>query len=390
MNDLFKSIANIEGITHVRTIPYSKEENGLVERANKEINRYLRNIMFDRNIYNEWSDYIPLIEKLFNSSTKETTGLSPNQIIFGNSIDTRTGIIHDIDKHVSNNKNISMRQYIDKLLSRQQKLIVAAQLSIEKLEEEKNKQNNLNLLKRKPRKPPQINPTDLENTTLRRSTRLITNHINIKPLPNPTNRIYQWIRDPTSSEPKWIKTSNTNEEELNILKTIQKNRQEITRHQVDDYVLLKHPPTLHGSGPPNKYASFWRGPYLVKHTDDHNLYKLQNLVTGSISEHHVTQLKPFYYDPKFVQPLNIAARDHNEYIVESILDHRINDDHSISLHIAWEGYDDSFNTWEPIENFLEVEKFHDYCKIFPELSPRSQRRQKLPRKNKRRKSDKDA
>jgi len=39
--------ANLAGITHLSSIPYSKEENGIVERANKEVNRPIRIILFD-------------------------------------------------------------------------------------------------------------------------------------------------------------------------------------------------------------------------------------------------------------------------------------------------------------------------------------------------------
>jgi hypothetical protein len=35
------------GVHHHTTIPYSKDENGIVERANKEVNRHIRNILFD-------------------------------------------------------------------------------------------------------------------------------------------------------------------------------------------------------------------------------------------------------------------------------------------------------------------------------------------------------
>ena len=36
------------------TIPYSKEENGIVERANKEINRHIRNILADKELVENW------------------------------------------------------------------------------------------------------------------------------------------------------------------------------------------------------------------------------------------------------------------------------------------------------------------------------------------------
>jgi hypothetical protein len=93
----------------------------------------------------------------------------------------------------------------------------------------------------------------------------------------------------------------------------------LTRHKVGDYVLRRHPSTKAGSGPPNKYGSFWRGPYLIISHDEDTQYNIQNLVTGVISEAHVQHLKPFYYDPKHIEPLNIAAKDNNEFIVGDIL-----------------------------------------------------------------------
>jgi len=40
----------ITGVKLHMTIPYSKKENGIVERANKKVNRHMRNIMFDKDI----------------------------------------------------------------------------------------------------------------------------------------------------------------------------------------------------------------------------------------------------------------------------------------------------------------------------------------------------
>jgi transposase InsO family protein len=71
MNSLFEQLSKQLGFTHTRSIPYSKEENGIAERANKEVNRHLRNIIFDKNITNGWSKYLPLIERLFYSTIKD-------------------------------------------------------------------------------------------------------------------------------------------------------------------------------------------------------------------------------------------------------------------------------------------------------------------------------
>jgi transposase InsO family protein len=80
-NELFNHLALLAGVEHLKGTPYSKEENGLVERANKEVNRFLRNIIYDKDIVTSWSDYTPLIMKIHNSSPKTTTGVSPNDIL---------------------------------------------------------------------------------------------------------------------------------------------------------------------------------------------------------------------------------------------------------------------------------------------------------------------
>ena len=35
----------------------------------------------------------------------------------------------------------------------------------------------------------------------------------------------------------------------------------------------------------------------------------------------VTHIRPFYFDPNYVTPLQIAAKDTDEYVVENILAH---------------------------------------------------------------------
>ena len=43
------------GTEHVRTMAYSKEENAIIERVNKEVMRHLRAILFEKQIKNKWS-----------------------------------------------------------------------------------------------------------------------------------------------------------------------------------------------------------------------------------------------------------------------------------------------------------------------------------------------
>ena len=75
------------GVQHIKTIPYSHEENGIVERANKEVMRHLRNIMFNVKILEKWDEFLPYAERIINATKHSEIGFSPVELLYGNSID---------------------------------------------------------------------------------------------------------------------------------------------------------------------------------------------------------------------------------------------------------------------------------------------------------------
>lgn len=54
-------------------------------------------------------------------------------------------------------------------------------------------------------------------------------------------------------------------------------------------------------------------------------------------------------------PVSPSSFDH-EYIVEKILDKRMNDKGFVEYFVKWEGFPASSNTWEPLSNLVECEK----------------------------------
>jgi hypothetical protein len=68
-------------IKNVSINAYSHEENAIVERANKEVNRHLRAICFDRKIKAKWRQSLPLVQRIMNAQVHESIGVSPAQSV---------------------------------------------------------------------------------------------------------------------------------------------------------------------------------------------------------------------------------------------------------------------------------------------------------------------
>ena len=45
INKMLEGYATLSDVRHHASIPYSKEKSGIVERANEEVNRHIRNIL---------------------------------------------------------------------------------------------------------------------------------------------------------------------------------------------------------------------------------------------------------------------------------------------------------------------------------------------------------
>jgi transposase InsO family protein len=338
INNTLDKFAEIANFNHLKTIPYSKEENGIVERANKEVNRHIRNIMFDTEVQKDWSDYLLLTEKLLNSTTKQPTGISPNALLFGNAINTDEGLFTTFREHKSRDSPISIRDYVDKLLTNQQKLIEAAIKT-------QNKTNIDNLKRRYStykQKPKVQNKVGSQKGTRDQHNPLTTLTVTIVPQ-KPTNN--------NTHEPSVV--------ELTMDNFI------ITTYNVGDYVLRRCSPSKLGNGPPVKYSSWWRGPYIVSstlHTGDKIIYTIKNLISGKEYKVDVMHIKPYYFDPnKSINPLNIAAKDIDEYVVDHIVTHDFSNPKDKKWRVRWAGYEAEEDTWEPLEHLKDVEAFHQYC-----------------------------
>jgi hypothetical protein len=89
--------------------------------------RHLRAIIFHRRSQNNWSKHhLPLVMRILNSEEKKNTGLSPAEILFGNTVDLGRRILHE-PLSTSHNPNEPLSEYMERLLSKQATLIEIAQ-----------------------------------------------------------------------------------------------------------------------------------------------------------------------------------------------------------------------------------------------------------------------
>jgi transposase InsO family protein len=127
-NELLSELRKLLRTEHEFTIPYSKEENSIVERANKEVMRHLRAIIYDSRIKDSWSmDYLPLVMRILNSEEKERTGVTPAELLFGNTIQLDRRILCPPSLEISDNPPMSLSSHMEKLLNAQSELIKIAQ-----------------------------------------------------------------------------------------------------------------------------------------------------------------------------------------------------------------------------------------------------------------------
>ena len=67
-NSLIQELLELLEVEDAKIQAYSKEENAIVERANKEVNRHLRTIVYNRKVKTKWSKYLPLVQRIMNAS----------------------------------------------------------------------------------------------------------------------------------------------------------------------------------------------------------------------------------------------------------------------------------------------------------------------------------
>lgn len=109
------------GTTHNLTLAYSSEENAIVERCNKEVNRHITAYTFDRATTENYREILPFVQRILNTTVNDRMKVSPSQLLYGNALDLDAGILLPQDEYTISPE--SMTASSSKMLHTQSELM---------------------------------------------------------------------------------------------------------------------------------------------------------------------------------------------------------------------------------------------------------------------------
>ena len=88
---LFSSLCKLLEIDKTRTTAYHPQSDGLVERFNRTLQTMLS--MYCKKDQSDWDQHLPYVLMAYRASQQETTGATPNSLVFGREINLPVDIL---------------------------------------------------------------------------------------------------------------------------------------------------------------------------------------------------------------------------------------------------------------------------------------------------------
>jgi hypothetical protein len=104
--------------------PYQHQSNGIVERVNYEVMRHLRSIVYDRDVKKTWSMFIPLVQRVLNTTVHSATHYTPSQLLFASMVDPDRGVLTTMSKVIPH--GFTHDEYFGTLCKAQEAILSAA------------------------------------------------------------------------------------------------------------------------------------------------------------------------------------------------------------------------------------------------------------------------
>jgi transposase InsO family protein len=83
INSIYATLIERMGTEHIQSLANSKQETAIVERANKEVLRFLIPMVYNSKNVEDWVSYLPLVRRIFITHPHESTGVAPARLLYG-------------------------------------------------------------------------------------------------------------------------------------------------------------------------------------------------------------------------------------------------------------------------------------------------------------------
>ena len=118
--DLIREFLLLIGIKPCLTPAYSKEENAIVERYNKEIDRHLRALTYDNSSLTDYRKSLLFVQRILNSNYSDRLKILAAQMLFGNMLNLDRGIFLPLEERPVSIRPLSL--YASEMLAMQKNL----------------------------------------------------------------------------------------------------------------------------------------------------------------------------------------------------------------------------------------------------------------------------
>jgi len=129
--DMTRELLKLMQVDHITIAAYSHPQNSIAERAIKEINKHIRNLIYeDRRTREEWTVAAPMAQRIYNSAYSESIGCSPAHIMFGNAVHIERGFLPAPEANL-NNHGMPLSKRVAEIIRTQHLVIERAQKIIQ-------------------------------------------------------------------------------------------------------------------------------------------------------------------------------------------------------------------------------------------------------------------
>jgi hypothetical protein len=135
---------------------------------------------------------------------------------------------------------------------------------------------------------------------------------------------------------------------------------------IGEYVLVTYP-----ERPPDKLSPVYQGPFIIVDKKRDDIFICRDLLTEKDVEFHADRLRILDAAPDMLpdELLKYAAADHNQFFVDSIVDHRGDTSRKTKTEfkVRWKGFGPEQDTWEPYAHVRDTIALEQYIQAHTDI-----------------------